>query len=674
MTRSWDQIGKAAAFSTLLWSLVAAPVAGAQTGANSEEDSQTNGLSGFEAFAAEEAMSMAELSPNGKHIATLQRLAKDGKQVVMIYDVDDLSVKPVTLGSARMDIRTVSWVNNEKLVVRFSQDVDTLQDLGADTRLVSKLAVVDRKGKRWLEIPRNRSDRRSEFAKTIENFSAASIFDILPEEPNHILMRFDDDQDFIDDFFKVNINTGSARLLARNTRNLNIGYIDEDGDPRIARRFDQGDEAIVYLGRLKDSGEWFEIGRTQANLENTSRVFEPLAMVEGDNPDLVYVASNHATDTAAIYIYDLRKREMGEMQFKHPRYDATGVARVRDKNFNRKLVGFWYSGKAGDLYVVDPEEKALYDAINQVLPDTHNIIVSRSRDGNSYIVEAEGPRMPTSWYLLKNNKLDLLGQSMPFLKEDMLADVEWVRYKARDGLEIPALVTVPNGEGPFPVVVNPHGGPIARDFWGFDLWAQMLAYHGYAVIQPQFRISTGFGRKLLEAGYAQWGLTMQDDLEDGVTYMVKRGLADPDRVAIFGWSYGGYAATVGAFRDPNPFHCAISGAGVADVPYFRAWLADNGTFLEKAYRGTVDGLNPLDHIDSVDVPLLVIHGDIDERVPVAESRKLVRKLKEYGKQHEYIELEDANHFFGTIYYRHWMEMFPAMINWLDNVCGLKPAS
>ena len=282
--------------------------------------------------------------------------------------------------------------------------------------------------------------------------------------------------------------------------------------------------------------------------------------------------------------------------------------------------------------------------------------------------------MPRSFYLLDDNKLELLGKSMPFLTEDILSEVQWVRYKARDGMVIPALVTVPDGEGPFPVVVNPHGGPTARDYWGFDLWAQMLASHGYLVIQPQFRISTGFGRAHLEAGYGQWGLTQQDDMEDGLTYLVKKGLADPNRAGVFGWSYGGYAATIGAMRNPTPFQCAISGAGVADMPAFRAWLADNGTFAEKAYRPTLDGVNPLDHVDDVHIPILVIHGDIDERVSVEESRKLVRKLKEFDKQYKYIELEGANHFFGTIYYRHWMEMFPAMIDWLDNTCGFKASA
>ena len=282
--------------------------------------------------------------------------------------------------------------------------------------------------------------------------------------------------------------------------------------------------------------------------------------------------------------------------------------------------------------------------------------------------------MPPSWYLLNDNRLDLLGRSMPFLTEDMLAEVEWVRYKARDGMLIPALVTPPQGGGPFPIAVLPHGGPVARDYWGFDTWSQLLAFHGYVVIQPQFRISQGFGRRHLEAGYARWGYEMQDDLEDAIIYLAKRKLGDPDRSAIFGWSYGGYAAFVGSFRDPNPFRCAIAGAGVANLPYFRAWLGDAGTFAEKAYRRTVDGLSLLEHVSSVDVPILVIHGDIDERVPVAESRKFVRKPEEYKKPHRYIELEGANHFFGTIYYRHFVEMYPAMIDWLDNTCKLKASA
>ena len=628
-------------------------------------------LTGIEAFAQEPAMSDARLSPNGEYLATLQRFAKDGKQFVLIYEVAAMAKKPVTLGSARMDIVSLAWANDERLVVRFRQDVDTLQRFGIDTRLVSKLATVDRKGERWLEIPRKRADRRRESSRTIEDFAGAAIFDSLPKDDEHILITYDDDQNGVADIFKVNVETGSARQVARNSNRLQVAYMDDDGDPRLAIRFDEGDEAIIYLARLKGQKEWIEIGRTVANVGATSSVFEAFRVAGPPSSNEFYVRSNHETDTAAIYIYDLEKRAFGEMQFLHPQYDATGVRTRLDDDKNDVIVGFTFTGKAGDVYLVDPEEQARYDSISGILPDTRNTIVSRSEDGDTMVIRAEGPRMPPSWYILKDNRLDLLGRSMPFLTGDMLAEVEWIRYKARDGMVIPALVTIPRGDAPFPLVVLPHGGPVARDYWGFDVWAQLLAYYGYVVIQPQFRISEGFGRRHLEAGYARWGHEMQDDLEDAIAYLAKRELGDPGRAAIFGWSYGGYAAFMGSLRDPNPYRCAIAGAGVADLPYFRAWLADSGTFAEKAYRVTVDGISPLEHVDSVDVPILVIHGDIDERVPVAESRKFVGKLKEYNKHHKYIELKGANHFFGTIYYRHFMEMYPAMIDWLDNTCNLK---
>ncbi len=628
-------------------------------------------LTGIEAFAQEPAMSSAAVSPDGEHLATLQRFAKDGKQFLLIYDLGDMAKKPVTLGSGRMDIVTAGWANDERLVVRFRQDVDTLQRLGADTRQVSKLATVDRQGKQWLEIPRRRADRRSEFSKTVQQFGGAAVLDRLPKDDDHILIYYDDDQNFVADIFRVNVETGSAQRVAKNSDRITITYLDDDGDPRLASRFDESAEAIIELARLKGETEWIEIGRTQANVDSASTVFNAFRVVGPPSSNEFYVQSNHETDTAAIYTYDLETREFGEMQFMHPQYDATGVRTRLDEEKNDVIIGFTFTGKGGDVYLVDPKEKALYDAINGILPNTANGIASRSLDGNTMVIRAEGPRMPPSWYLLKDGRLDLLGRSMPFLTQDMLSDVEWIRYEARDGMEIPALVTVPRGDGPFPLVVLPHGGPVARDYWGFDVWAQLLAFHGYVVIQPQFRISEGFGRQHLEAGFARWGHEMQDDLEDAIDYLADRGLGDPDRAAIFGWSYGGYAAFVGSFRDPNPFRCAIAGAGVADLPYFRAWLADSGTLTEKTYRPTVDGLSPLEHVDSVDVPILLIHGDIDERVPVAESRKFVSKLKEYNKHHKYIELEGANHFFGTIYYRHYMEMYPAMIDWLDNTCKLK---
>ena len=173
-----------------------------------------------------------------------------------------------------MEIVSADWANNDRLIVRFRQDVETLQRLGADTRQVSKLATVDRKGKQWLEIPRRRADRRSAAARAIQRFGAAFVFDLLPKDDDHILIYYDDDQNFVADIFRVNVETGSAQRVAKNSDRITINYMDDDGDPRLATRFDEGEEAIIELARLKGETDWIEIGRTQASVDSASRIFE----------------------------------------------------------------------------------------------------------------------------------------------------------------------------------------------------------------------------------------------------------------------------------------------------------------------------------------------------------------------------------------------------------------
>ena len=626
----------------------------------------------YEKFAMDPQMTQVAVSPDGKSVAAVQRFSKDGDKFLRIYDAADLSAKPITLSADPMEIMGFFWANNERLVVRFRQDVDMLEDLGVYTRQVFRWASIDKAGKEWTPLPARKLDRRSELSKWMQNLLAGTILSEMQWDDDHILLLYDDDQDGVSDAFQVNVATGKAKMVFRNGARLRLDFVDSSGEPRLASLYDTGEDALIYYARLKGKKEWLEIGRTVASPDSVSEYFGTLGFFNEENPNEIWVVSNHDADTAGIFAYDIGTSKRTELLFRHPKYDAIDVATKYVKGKGDVPVAFVHHGRGVERYYFDPQEKALAAAIDAILPDTQNTIASRSRDESVIVIRAEGPRHPPTWHLLRDKtKLDELGKSLPALTPDMLSPVEWVRYKARDELEIPALVTVPEGKGPFPAVVLPHGGPVAREVWGFSLWPQLLANHGYVVIQPQFRISEGFGRAHLEAGFAQWGLALQDDLEDATQYLVKRGLADPERLAIFGWSYGGYAAFVGSARDPNPYKCAISGAGVADLPFFRARLADFGDLTEKAYRTTVDGLNALDMAKSVDVPLLVIHGTQDERVPVAESRKFVAQLKKHGKQHEYIELKGANHFYGTIYYRHWMQMFPAMIDWLDNTCGLK---
>ena len=570
-----------------------------------------------------------------------------------------------------MKIVSFFWANNDRLVVRFRQDVDTLEKLGANTRQASRVASIDKKGKRWVELPKRKKDRRSDYSKFVENFSGVGILSRLSGDKKHILITHDDDQNGVSDIFKVNVATGASKLVAKSSNRLSIDGVDGDGEVRLATSYDEGSAAIVSHARLKGKKEWVEIGRTEVTGTGLiSKQFSAVGFYNDDDPNELLVISNHESDTSGIYAFDLNNQSFEELLFRHPKYDALGVVTKSDDDDKSAIVAFAHHGKGSERYYIDEQEEAFYKAIDAILPEATNRIVSRSSDDAIMVIESEGPRRPRSWYLLKNKAaIEFIGSSMPLLKEENLAKVEWVTYKARDGMKIPALVTIPNGEGPFPAVIHPHGGPVARDFWGFDLWAQLMAHHGYVVIQPQFRISEGFGRKHLESGFGQWGLTLQDDLEDAANYLIDRKLAMRDKLAMFGWSYGGYASFVASLRDPNIFQCAVAGAGVSDLDEIRATLHDFPVL--RAYRKTVKGLNPIDQVDSVDIPILVIHGDIDERVPVAHSRRFVNELKKHNKPHKYLELKGANHFFGTIYYDHWMEMFPTLIDWLDNTCGLK---
>ena len=625
----------------------------------------------FEAFARDDAMLTAQVSPDGKHILTIIREGVDTDPVLLIFDTDDLSKRPIGVGAGKMEVAGANFVNNERILMSLRQDIDTLERLGVDTRQGARAATVDVNGKNFTGLPRRNFDRRSKIEVFVENLSSLSVFNSLPWDPDHILALIKGD------IFKVNVNDGSQKLVARRSDRYGfVPIVDRDGDVRLRRSFSVGDNAIVFYARRKNEDEWFEIGRVRAadgEKNAVSTEFSPLGFFNEKDPNELWVISNHESNTSGVYALDLKTRKFKELLFRHPEFDASGVMTKFDKDRKPTPIGFFHNERHEFFpYLTDPEEAALMAGIDQILPNAINRIGSRSDDGRYIIVTSNGPQRPTAWYLLIDQRqIVSLGTQRPELKEDDLSPAEWVSYRARDGRKIWSIVTTPKGKGPFPAVVMPHGGPIARDSWGFDPWAQMLASFGYVVIQPQFRISEGFGTDHLEAGYAQWGLTQQDDIDDAGSFLVKRGLAKADNIAIFGWSYGGYAAFIGSARDPNPYKCAIAGAGVADVPLFRAEQRRNGSFTEKSFLKTLDGLNPLDMVDSVDIPILVIHGDDDERVPIVESDKFVNKLKSEGKVHKYVVLKGANHFFGTIYYRHYMEMYPAMIDWLDNTCGMK---
>ncbi|MCE2390652.1 MAG: S9 family peptidase [Proteobacteria bacterium] len=343
------------------------------------------------------------------------------------------------------------------------------------------------------------------------------------------------------------------------------------------------------------------------------------------------------------------------------------------------MVGFTYESDRPRIYYVDEEEAALQKSIDAGLPPGNlNRIVDRADEDKYIVIRSKGPREPGRYYLLKDKtSIEAIGHAAA-VEPEQLGEKRAIWYTARDGRRIHAILTLPPfGEPPYPAVVNPHGGPSSRDglFWNgawWDEWPQLLATRGYAVLQPNFRGSTGYGTEHFRAGAGEWGLAMQDDMDDGMLHLVREGIADPERMAIFGWSYGGYAAMVGSLREPNIYRCSIPGAGVSSMDLIRKeeWRHRFSEVLQRS-RG---GVSPIELVDRVNVPVLLVHGDRDLIVDIKHSDLFAAELKKHGKPYRYVRLIDAAHTVDTLGYEHLMEFYPAMLDFLADDCGFRTGS
>lgn len=318
-------------------------------------------------------------------------------------------------------------------------------------------------------------------------------------------------------------------------------------------------------------------------------------------------------DDEGIYIYDLQKNEIIGSYENHTKRKI----KAQLKNvFKEKKIRFLSKDDSNSLHVIatfsdtSPMEYFLYD--------------------------------------LDKHKLSSLGKEYPRLDSAELRSMQEVNFAARDGTDIPAFLTLPkDGDGPWPLVVYPHGGPWAHDIWGFDNYVQFIASRGYAVFQPQFRGSTGYGQEHLSAGYGEWGNLIQDDITDGVNWLIEQKKVDPNKVCIMGSSFGGYAAAMGAVKTPNLYRCVISINGVYDLPKHlrdlnKLLFSDINKMINNQY-GDAKNFSPYHLAEQVIAPMLIIGGEKDTVVPIEQSRKMLKRLKKYKKQVEYVELPDGEH-------------------------------
>jgi acetyl esterase/lipase len=490
-------------------------------------------------------------------------------------------------------------------------------------------------------------------------YGSAVVIDDLPADPEHVLLSAWDNGGH--GVWRADINTGRVSRVADGTWDTADYFTDGHGAPVIRIDALSGGRGYRILRRAPGARAWSllrDVRRTEASTLN-SPDFQAIAPGPGDGRVYV-IARPDQSDLAALYLFDTTTGELGA-----PVQQGRG-ADVDEPWINRATRELLATCEEDERLACRAQDHAMQrhlDAIDAFFD--HNarvVLVDMSADATKWLLFVTGPTEPGDYFLYDASAAHMtpIASMFPDVDRAGLSPTTVVRYQSHDGTALWAYVTARPGAGPRPMVLMPHGGPEARDHFGYDPLVQLLASRGYVVVQPNFRGSGGFGRAFADAGRGQWGLRMQDDLTDAVRHMIATGAADPARICIVGHSYGGYAALAGATLTPELYRCVVASAGVSDLVEMMHNEHDEAGSISIHYqywRDTIGDLNadraalvaasPARMAERVKAPVLLIHGETDETVPIRQSELMDEALRRAGHPARFVRIADADHYFYT---------------------------
>ena len=603
------------------------------------------------------------VSPDGRHLLIINTV-KDNicdieqdkvKRVedsmrdrgLLLLDLDTMETTMISDGSSEGGINGAGWLSSNR--IWYTPRYKTGQDI--DSRVTFAMNIdgsrrsIIKKGGYWYQ----------------------SIYDYDYDDPNHVYVQTNERRQVIFDYYRLNIFTGKKTRIAYGPDIGNmkgkavLGSLNDfETKLPLGMLIDVGLDRVLYAYNSSNK-EWEEHFRFACQQPGFTPIgtYKGKVVVSGSkfSPSGALIEEN---DTNAIYLYDMNTREFSDKLYQDPRYDVSGLTGSCRQASGYKLSSsgsseisaIAYESYQQEAVFFDKEQEATYIAIKQLFPGDQIEILSSDVSGKVMMVLVQGSNNPGDYYIvdLYKNSVNLLYQERPWLDRSKLAKTTAIKYYARDGLEIPALLTLTKKETDKNYfVILPHGGPNTKQRIGYDTWAQFFANKGINVLQPDFRGSTGLGTKHYKAGNLEWGKKMQDDITDGVMWAIENGYADADTVCIAGASYGGYATMAGLVFTPDLYRCGINSVGVTDqqqlldnfaakASRFQSW--DEEPLLEWGDMSTEEGqkyakeISPILHVDNIKAPVLVLHGTNDPIVPVFHARDLIAKLEKLGKEYD----------------------------------------
>jgi len=474
----------------------------------------------------------------------------------------------------------------------------------------------------------------------------ATVVDGRPDHDDEILIALNKRNPEVFDVYRLNLKTKELAMIAENPGHITEWVPDHDGRIRVATSADGVNTSLLY--RADEKSPFKTVITT-----NFKESLSPLVFSFDNNK--LYAMSNINRDKSAIVLIDPATANEERVVFEHPDVDAGSLGWSRKRQvITHAAFTTW---KRQRTYF-DLRTEMIYRDLERQLPGYQIGLQSHDKNESVYVVSTSNDRTMGSEYLydVAAKELTKLADRAPWLDEKDLVKMLPITYQTRDGLTINGYLTLPRGgEKNLPLVVNPHGGPWARDEWGYNPEVQFLASRGYAVLQVNFRGSTGYGRKFVEMSFKQWGKAMQDDITDGVQHLIRQGVVDRKRVAIYGGSYGGYATLAGLAFTPELYACGIDYVGVSNLftflntipPYWKLGLDMWHEMVGHPERdkALLEAASPVFHADKIRAPLLIAQGAKDPRVNVDESDQMVAALKKRGVAVEYILKDNEGHGF-----------------------------
>ena len=586
-----------------------------------------------EAFGNLPEVSQVSLSPDGNKIAFL-RIIKGSTYIGTTDLITPKTRYIVGTDNQKFKIGWYLWANNETLLISADYPVSRYGSKYTETRLLKVKA--DGSDSAVSVIKPKKNERYAQFQN--------NIIDILPDEPNHILMSIDLKIANQPDVYKINLKSERIRHLEYKGKSNINGWM-TDQQHRLRLGFGRDDTKIFY--RLYDlkTEKWRNIWEYEIF---DAPDISPLGF--GLNPNELYIRADH-NGRYAIFKVDVSKPDLPrELVYADEKYDIEGSLIYSKKT--KDVIGV-YHGEANNAKVFFADEYAQFQkALNKAIPDTYNNVSSFSADEQKYILFTSSPTMPGAYFLgdRKAGSLSFVLEQYPLLAKKKLSGKDKISYLARDKTTIEGYITLPHPDAVKnnTALIIPHGGPMARNYGGFDWFTEFFASRGYTILEPNFRGSSGYGFDFEMASIKSWGGVMQDDLADAALWLTKNYEIAPSNVCIIGSSYGGYAALMAAVKQQDIFRCAGSFAGVSDLEYLvkKARKFTNYKVVKKQIGDDYDKLeqqSPINFAEKINIPVLLIHGDKDRVVDVKHSQKMRDELQDYNKDFEYIELENGNH-------------------------------